>query len=83
MLISNPSHSFWIVATPALFVLPFTMSLTVDCVTPEIMLTLLMVMLRYAQSSYSRFTTASEIVMPAFLHRNTVGFMISIRWRKD
>lgn len=34
MLISNPSHSFWIVATPALFVLPFTMSLTVDCVTP-------------------------------------------------
>ena len=51
------------VAIPVFDVFLFTMSLTVDCVTPESVQSLLIVRPRSPQSSRSLFVTASEIVI--------------------
>ena len=63
MLISRPSQSFLMVAIPVFDVFLFTMSLTVDCVTPESVQSLLIVRPRSPQSCRSLFVTASEIVI--------------------
>lgn len=44
IVISKPSHNFLIVDTVGFLVMPLTISLTVDWVTPEISLALLIVM---------------------------------------
>jgi hypothetical protein len=58
ILIPSPSHNFLIVTIPALYVVPFTISFTVDCVTPEILLRALMVKFLSMHNSSIRLITA-------------------------
>lgn len=76
-LISKPSHSFLIVTMPVFVVVPLTISLTVDCVIPEMLLILLIVMFRSLHSSSSRFTVASAIVIQSSSYRNAVNKSVS------
>ena len=63
IVIPSPSHNFFIVATVALLLRLLTILLTVDCVTPLIVASLLIVMLLLWQSSRMRFLTASPVVI--------------------
>ena len=59
--ISSPSHIFLMVATVVLLFLPETMLLSVDCVIPLNVESLLTVIFRSLQSSRIRIFTASPI----------------------
>ena len=62
MVIPKPSQSFFIVTMPIFLALPFTISLTVDCVTADMVESLFTVILFSPQRSSILFATACEIV---------------------
>ena len=63
IVIPRPSHSFCSVETVVLLLRPPTTLFTVDCVTPLIVLSLLIVRSRSAHNCYIRSLTASPIVI--------------------